>query len=322
MVEVGLIAKEKVMSNDNNPLHTKYRPDTFEKFIGNEATLEALKTVLRREVGIPPAFLFQGPAGCGKTTLARIVAKELGCSGPDLQEYNTANTRGIDTIREISMNCSYAPLGGKCRVYILDECHRQTVDAQNALLKLLEEPPKGVFFILCTTDPERMLKTIRSRCQVFQLGTLQRAKLRNLLTTVCESEGVTISETILVSIVKASEGSPRQALVLLDQIIDIENEEVALQAIVENKGDDTAVKDIIDILIATQPERWRRLGPVLRNFNQDPEQARQAVAGYLSVVLLSRSDDRLADILSSFLEPVTYTGRAGFIYACYLACKF
>lgn len=148
------------------PLHIEHRPSNLSEIFGNKAIVESLTSIFERKSDYPHAFLFHGPTGCGKTTLARIVAKMLKCDKPE--EYNMANLRGIDAVRTLVEECVYLPLTGHNRVYILDEIHRQTKDAQNALLKLLEDPPEHVYFILGTTDPEQLIATLRGRCHTYQ----------------------------------------------------------------------------------------------------------------------------------------------------------
>jgi len=128
-----------------SPLHIDYRPKTLKEMEGNRSTVDSLQAVLSRESDIPHAFLFSGSAGCGKTSLGRIVASELGCAPADFREIDTADFRGIDTIREIKNQARLKPLAGKVRVWLLDEFHKSTADAQNALLKILEEPPSHDF---------------------------------------------------------------------------------------------------------------------------------------------------------------------------------
>jgi len=150
------------------PLQVTHRPKTLDDMIGNEAAIESLNSVLSREKDVPPSFFFTGLPGGGKTTLARIIKEHLNISDMDFYEYNAANTRGIDTIRQIANNCVLAPMGGDRKLYLLDEVHMQTGYALQAILKLLEEPPKHVYFALCTSEPEiikpKLLKAIRRRC--------------------------------------------------------------------------------------------------------------------------------------------------------------
>lgn len=306
------------------PLHLKYRPRTFDEFLGNESVIESLRLILSREEGIPHSFLFYGPSGCGKTTLARIIASELGCSNKEYHEYNVADVRGIDTIRDIIYQCKFAPLVGKVKVYVLDEFHQSTKDAQNAILKVLEDTPKHVYFILCTTEPEKILKTIRTRCTSFQLSPLPRPKLIRLLKYVCKQEGVELPREAYQEIAKASGGSPRQALVILDSVIDIEDDNKLLEAIQDSCPSDIQIIDICKVLLdfRKSPElRWKEVSKILQGMKEDHEQVRYMILSYLSKALLGKVDDRVAEMLGLFQESFMYTGKAGLIYNLYLACK-
>jgi DNA polymerase-3 subunit gamma/tau len=162
-------------------LYIKHRPTDLIGVKGNEDVVEALKNMLLNKESCPHSFLLSGPTGCGKTTLARIIAAELGCFGSDYKEIDSADFRGIDTIREIGKQCMYKPLESSCRVFVIDECHKMTNDAQNAFLKRLEDTPKHVYFILCTTDPSKLIPTIRGRCSQFQVKPLSEKVLLRLL---------------------------------------------------------------------------------------------------------------------------------------------
>ena len=174
----------------NAPLHLKYRPSCFEEIVGNSGTISSLSSILHRREGSPHAFLFVGPSGTGKTTLARIIKQSLKCSDTDFQELNVANTRGIDTIRDIVQNCRLYPIEGDVKIFLLDEAAKLTNDAQNALLKVLEDTPKHVYIILCTTDPEKLLNTVKTRCTTFQLQKLINKDMISLLKRVIDSEGI------------------------------------------------------------------------------------------------------------------------------------
>lgn len=308
------------MRDPNQPLHIKYRPQSFNEVIGNEATIEALKTVIQREKGEVRTFLFTGPSGCGKTTIARIIANELECSDRDFSEFNSSNTRGIDTIREIANNSRYAPMTGKVKIYLLDEAHKLTSDAQNALLKLLEDTPAHVRFILCTTDPDKLIKTIKTRCSTFNVSSLKMPKIRQLLKWVCLEEKVIIPELIIQKIAESCDGSPRQSLVMLDQVIDIENDNIALQVIIDSTINEQNILDLCRSLIE-KGNKWKDISQVINNLDEEPEKVRLAVMGYFSKVLINNPSDRIADIMLQFSEPFLYGGRGSLILACYLANK-
>lgn len=304
--------------SDKLPLHLEYRPQRFEDFVGNEAVVETLSEVISRD-SRPRVYLFVGPSGCGKTTLARIIKNELGCSDRDWREFNSANTRGIDTIREIANSCMYSPMTGKYKIYLLDEVHKITGDGQHALLKLLEDTPKHVIFILCTTDPDKLISPLCNRCSTYQVKSLQRAKLTILLKKVCEKEKAEISIKVLNEVVRIAEGSPRRALVYLDQVINIDDEELALQTLVENVTGDVDVREICQLLL--KGGEWKQVSALLKKLDQSPEDTRRQALGYFNAVLLnSQTNNRAADLISLFSESFIYSGKAGLSLACYLAC--
>lgn len=196
-------------------LITKYRPQTWEEFLGNE---EAIKN-LRRVLGKPNhhhCYLITGRPATGKTTLARLIAKELGIDGMNLYEYNAANTRGIDTIRYINSMSMYAALGGGSKLYLMDEAHSITYDAQNAMLRLLEEPPSHVYFVLCTTEPSKLLDTVRERCYHIKLQLMKKVDIEKHVQHVARKEGIKLTKRDLKYIIDTS-GGVRSALMLLHQ---------------------------------------------------------------------------------------------------------
>lgn len=311
------------MSNEVKELRLKYRPKSFEEFVGNEKMVRSLKSILDREEGRPHTLLFQGPSGCGKTTLARIVARELGCSFEfDLKEYNISDMRGIDTARELIRVSKLSPLQGKVRVYILDECHKATNEFQNAMLDLLEAPPPHVYFLLCTTEPQRLLATIRGqRAMVFQLSSFSRPQMIKFLKDICNKEGVEFPSKHLVEIARSSNGSPRAALNILDQVIDIDDDEKAFDAILSASASSSSVKDILDLLMAPGQSSWKTMAKLIKNLDVEPEDSRYAIKGYMGSVFLNSGDRRHYDIMSLFLDPLHYSGREGLIEALYLACQ-
>jgi len=305
------------------PLSLSYRPTSLEEFFGNEAIKESLKSILARE-DRPKTILLSGPSGCGKTTLARIIAKMVNCNDMDLAQYNISDMRGIDTAREIIASCQFEPLYGEVRVIVLNECHRATVDWMNAMLEILEEPPKGVYFILCTTEPEKLLKTIKTRSTTYTVSTLRKHEMISLIQWVTQSEGVQLSEKVKNAILFSAEGCARKALVILDQIIDIKEEEKQLEAINENTPDETTIIELCRKIMAKEPgpARWKELSIMLKGIEQEPESIRRAILGYLSSVLINGSHDngkRVAQLISEFSNNYYDCGKAGLISSVYMS---
>ena len=305
-------------------LPVKYRPKDFEEFVGNDTLVNNLRDILSREKGIPHAFLFTGPSGCGKTTLALIVKEKLECHDYDYTFLNTSNTRGIDTIREISSTMAYKPARGKTKFYLLDECHKLTNEAQNALLNALEHPPYFCYFALCTTNPEKLLPTIKNRCQIFTVKSLPSPQIMKLLNSVCEKEKVDFPANILREIAKSSAGSCRGALKLLDQVIDIEDDEEVLKSIQNAVVSEASLLNICQLLVEESKDKWPQMTKFIDAIEEDEqESARIGIINYLTKVLLGkRGNDRIAEMLSIFLENTYDTGKKGGItYQLYLACK-
>ena len=196
-------------------LYKKYRPLRFKDVVGNRPLLVSISEMMRTKT-LPQVLLFTGPAGCGKTTLARIIQANLDCNVLDRREINASSIRGIDSIRELEHECSLCPIATS-RVWILDEVHKWTPDAQSAALKLLEDTPPNVYFFLCTTNPEKLSKALRSRCTQLAVQSLSCPEIVKVLSRVLGAHGCMVDVEFLELIADNADGSARSALVLANR---------------------------------------------------------------------------------------------------------
>jgi DNA polymerase-3 subunit gamma/tau len=222
-------------------LYRRYRPETFGEMIGQSQVTEPIMTALRSD-RVGHAYLFSGPRGCGKTTSARVLARCLNCAeGPtdvpcgtcdscvelgrdgggslDVVEIDAASHNGVDDARDLRERAVFAPARDRFKIFILDEAHMVTPQGFNALLKLVEEPPDHVKFIFATTEPEKVIGTIRSRTHHYPFRLVPPAPMLEYVQSLCETEGVTAEPGVLSLVVRAGGGSPRDTLSLLDQLI-------------------------------------------------------------------------------------------------------
>lgn len=206
-------------------LYRKYRPKSFDEVLGQDHIVGILKNAVK--LGrVSHAYLFSGPRGTGKTSVARILAKEAGCSDIDLIEIDAASSRGIDEIRALREAVHLAPFQSPVKVYIIDEVHMLTKEAFNALLKTLEEPPKHVIFILATTELDKVPETIISRCQNFSFHKIPENMIRKTIGFISKEEGFEIDDEAAGLIALSSDGSFRDAQGMLDQIFSLDEKKI------------------------------------------------------------------------------------------------
>jgi len=214
-------------------LYSKYRPNTFDDVIGQEHISLPLKKGVE-EKNFSHAFLFSGTRGTGKTSVARILAREIGTDSNDLYEIDAASHTGVDDMREILESVETLPLSSEYKVYIFDEVHMLSKSAFNALLKTLEEPPHHVIFILATTEPEKVPETIHSRCEVYTFREPNEGILKDVVEGVAKKEKVKLDKGVSELIAKLGRGSFRDTLSHLQKVISLSSDEVISRDEVES----------------------------------------------------------------------------------------
>jgi DNA polymerase-3 subunit gamma/tau len=301
-------------------LALKYRPRTFEQVRGNEEIVEVLVKMLGDRLRAPHAYLFYGPSGCGKTTLGRIVAKTLGCADDDYTEVDSADFRGIDTVREIRKKAQYCAMSGEIRVWLIDECHKMTNDAQNALLKILEDTPGHVYFVLCTTEPQKLLDTIRGRCSQFQVRALDDLQLKGLLRMVVREEGQTLAKEVYEQIIRDSLGQPRLALQILEQVL-AASPEKRIEVARRTAEQQSQSIELCRAVLRKAP--WKDVALILKGLkDQEAEGVRRVVLGYCQAILLSgKADLRVGYVMECFMEPNFTNGYPQLVFSAFKAVQ-
>lgn len=301
--------------------YKKHRPTTFKQIVGQNDAIRVLSELQKRDA-IPHAILLTGPSGCGKTTVARILKNKLECSDQDFCEINAADARGVEVIRDIRQRMSLSPMnGGKCRVWLLDEVHQLLGPSQSILLKMLEDTPSHVYFMLATTDAGKLLPTIKTRCTEIKLQSLSADCITELVKDIAEKEELELSDEVVFRIVEVADGSARKALVLLDQIAGIEDEEERLSAILSSDSKRQAIE--LARAMINPRSKWKDVAAIIKGIEgEEPETIRRLVLGYASAVLLNGGvPGRCFHVLSCFESNFFDSGKAGLVRAAYEVCQ-
>jgi DNA polymerase-3 subunit gamma/tau len=301
------------------PLHHKYRPQVFADLVGQEAISTTLTNAIVMKK-IAPAYLFCGPRGTGKTSSARILAKSLNClstgeptpkpcgkceacktiaagTSLDTIEIDAASNTGVDNIREIIERAQYAPLHCRYKVYIIDECHMLSVAAFNSLLKTLEEPPQHVVFILATTDPQRVLPTIISRCQRFDYRRIPLESTINHLQSIANAENIDIDRLAITLVAQISQGGMRDAESLLDQL-SLLGERVTIEAVWDLLGS-VPERQLLGLLEAIVEDDGVGVLTSVRELldrGKEPLSLLQSIAGFYRDLLIAKSAPERQDL--------------------------
>lgn len=306
----------------NFVLYRKYRPQKFSDVVGQEHIVRTLTNAIAANE-FAHSYLFTGPRGTGKTTLARLIAKSLNCENrkvgkhepcgdclsckevargisPDIVEIDAASNRGIDEIRALKEAVRFAPTRGEYKIYIVDEVHMLTKEAFNALLKTLEEPPSHVVFILATTEINKVLPTIISRSQRFDFRRLRHEEIKNRLALLVKSEDKKVDAKVLDIIAQRSDGCARDAESMLGQILAC-GEGLSVEDIRALLGfaDVQAVARFVDYLAGNSHKEALEFITAISDRGLDHEDFARSVLEYLRWVMYLKVDERLSDIIGS-----------------------
>ncbi len=307
------------MPNIHKPFHQKYRPNNLDELVGQKFISITLKQALLTKK-IAPAYLFNGPRGTGKTSSARIFAKSLNCqafdqptitpcckcdlcrqitdgSALDIIEIDAASNTGVENIREIIERARFAPTQARWKVYVIDECHMLSTAASNALLKTIEEPPSRVVFILATTNPERVLNTIKSRCQKFDFRRISPSDIFQHLSEIAEKESIKYEVQALKMIAKRSNGGMRDAQSLLEQL-NLLPEGITINNIQNLLGEvsESELTNLIKSLVENNPESLIDTCNKLYDAGNEPL---QIIIGLLNItrdLLLHTNNNKYSDL--------------------------
>jgi len=262
--------------------HIKFRPDTYDEVLGQDKQVASIRKAVKSG---NQSFILAGPSGVGKTTLARIIANEIKCTHDNRIEVDAATHTGIDPMRELTRSMNFKSISGNTKIYIIDEAHALSKAAWQSLLKSVEEPPDGVFWVFCTTELNKIPKTIQTRCLVYNLSSVSSDIIFDLLVFIKAEEELEIEDSWLELIAKNSDGSPRQALTSLSVCETCTSKKEVAQML-ETVESENEVIELCRVLIAH--EAWKKVITLVDSLIKQevaPESIRRIILQYFMSVI-------------------------------------
>jgi len=326
MPETNTAPQTERNGDEASQLYRKWRPARWADVVGQPDAVRQLSDMVKARK-VPHAIMLTGPSGTGKTTMVRIMQKKLQCAEADYAEEDCAAwDEPINVARRIKSRIGISPRSGKCRIWFFEEVQSlsRTSHAQQALLNMLEETPSHVYFFLATTDPEKVIKAIRTRCEVIALKPLSITDLTTLVKTIADKEGLPVKSQLIDQIVQRAEGSARTALNDLQKALRYTDDAERLAALAP-EGVQKKAFDLVKALL-WQQGRWDAVAKILKDVKEggeDPEMVRRLVMANAADTAMKAKDVKSAGtaglILETFRDPMYNAGRNGFnglVWAC------
>lgn len=293
-----------------------YRPKDLETFVGDKIKRQVIGLF---DKGFPHATLLTSTIpGAGKTTLARIIADTLDCAKSAYIEIDSVESSGVDFVRELRETIHYPPLDGDIKVYLFDEVHRASQTAQDCLLKCLEECPAHVYMILATTEAEKLLPALKSRCVHLTLEALKKDEIaKQVLWPVVKAEKLNVSKEVMLAIGENCKGSARNALTMLERVSTLEPSQQMAEVAMTDDTVPTDIRELCKAMLANKP--FDVCVPLIKGITEEPEKVRRCVLGYMNAVLMNSSKRRAYEIIRCFEKNYYDTAKVGLTVSVYEA---